>query len=96
MATAGYVLSLCEAVDAEPNLTLGTAVRIGMPNSSFNVEASKIIHSLVSFSLASETVAVEFLNELEKVLGMAPLGNFSVWMLTGVTESCEVQPVLSR
>jgi hypothetical protein len=84
MATADYVLSLCDAVHEHPKVSFGMAGRIGMQNSSYNTEASKLIHSLVTFSPAPESVSKEFLKELQKVHGMAPLGNLSICVLIGI------------
>jgi hypothetical protein len=81
MATANYVLSLCDAVHEHPRVSFGIAVRVGL-QSSLNVEASKVIHSLVTFSPAPESVSEEFLNELRKVHGIAPLGNLSIACLS--------------
>jgi hypothetical protein len=83
MATADYVLSLCDAVHEHPKVNFGMAGRIGMQN-SYNTEASKVIHSLVTFSPAPESVSEEFLKELQKVHGMAPLGVLLICMLIGI------------
>jgi hypothetical protein len=83
MAIADYVLSLCDAVHEHPKVSFGIAERIGMQN-SYNTEASKIIHSLVTFSPAPESVSEEFLKELQKVHGVAPLGNLSICVLIGI------------
>ena len=83
MAIAEYVLSLCNAVDAHQTLSFGLAVRIGTQTSTFNVEACKVIHSIVTFSPAPESVSVEFLNELEKVHDIRPLGSL-IYMLIDI------------
>ena len=85
MAIADYVLALCEAINASPVISLGTAVRIDTPN-SFENDASKIIQSLVTFSPAPEAVPVEVLNELQKIDGLAPLSKLLIWMQIGVSE----------
>ncbi|KIM44992.1 hypothetical protein M413DRAFT_442950 [Hebeloma cylindrosporum] len=48
-------------------------MRIGATNSKVNLETTKVIHSILTFSPAPDAVAVEFLNELEKVKGIATL-----------------------
>ena len=68
-----YLLTLCTVVQ-ESNESLGVAVRIGSSISEFNVEATKVIHAILTFSLAPDSMAVEFLNELTKVSGMGYLG----------------------
>jgi hypothetical protein len=68
-----YLLTLCTAVQ-ESGKSLGIAVRIGSSNSKINVEASKVIHGILTFSPAPDSMAVHFLNELEKVHGMRYLG----------------------
>jgi hypothetical protein len=74
---AQYLISLCTlAQDCEESF--GIAMRIGASNSKFNVEATKVIHGILTFSPAPDAVAVEFLNELEKVKGIAFLGQ---WLL---------------
>ena len=50
-------------------------MRIGAKDSNFQFEMSKVIHSIINFSPAAESVSVEFLNEFEKVDGLEPLGN---------------------
>jgi hypothetical protein len=66
---AEYLISLCTLAQ-ECQESFGIAMRIGASNSKFNVEATKVIHSILPFSLAPDTVAVEFLNEFEKVKGI--------------------------
>ena len=68
-----YVLALCTA-DQELGDSLGVAVRIGSSTSKFNVEANKVIHGILTFSPAPDSMAFEFLNELAKVSGMRYLG----------------------
>ncbi|KIM36522.1 hypothetical protein M413DRAFT_288172 [Hebeloma cylindrosporum] len=67
---AEYLISLCTLAQ-ESGESFGIAMRIGALTSQFNVEASKVIHSIVTFSPAPASVAIEFLNELEKVKGIA-------------------------
>jgi hypothetical protein len=69
-----YLLTLCNVVQ-ESGESLGIAVRTDSLAPEFNVEAAKVIHSILSFSPA---MAVEFLKELEKVSGMGYLGE---WLL---------------
>ena len=68
----GYLLTLCTAIQ-ESGDSSGVAVRIGS-SVSFNVEATKVIHGILTFSPAPDSMAVEFLNELAKVSGMEYLG----------------------
>ena len=68
-----YVLALCTAVQ-ESGESLGVAVRIGSSSSKFNVEATKVICGILTFSPAPDSMATEFLNELSKVSGMRYLG----------------------
>ena len=75
MATSGYILSLCDIINNQTDISFGIAVRIGAKDSIFQFETSKVIHSIVNFSPAAESVSVEFLNEFEKVDGLEPLGN---------------------
>jgi hypothetical protein len=63
-------------------LSFGIDMRIGAKDSIFQFEASKVIHSIVSFSPAADSVSVEFLNEFEKVDGLGPLGNPSICLST--------------
>lgn len=76
IAPADYLISLCTTAQ-ESNESLGIAMRIGASTSKFNVEATKVIHSILTFSPAPNAVAVEFLNELEKVKDIAFLGEWS-------------------
>ena len=69
---AQYLIALCNAVQ-DSYQSSGIAVRIGASDSKLKVEASKNLHSILSFSPAPESVAVEFLNELAKVSGMSHL-----------------------
>ena len=73
-APAQYLISLC-AVVQQSNESLGIAIRIGSTNPMFQFEASKVIHSILTYSPAPDTVAVEFLNELQKINGISLLGN---------------------
>ena len=73
---AQYLIALCNAAQ-DSDQSFGIAVRIGASDSKFKVEASKIIHSVLSFSTAPESVAAEFLNELAKVSGISHLGRKS-------------------
>ena len=75
-APAEYLISLCTLAQRSQE-SFGIAMRIGASNFKFNVEATKVIHSILTFSPAPEGVAVEFLNELEKVKGIASLGQWS-------------------
>lgn len=80
-----YVLALCTAVQ-ESGESLGVAVRIGSSTSKFNVEATKVIHGILTFSPASDSLAIEFLNELAKVSGMEYLGEQSLSFTQGFAD----------
>jgi hypothetical protein len=56
-------------------------MRIGSSNPKFGIPAIKVIHSVLSFSPAPDSMAVEFLNELEKVKGISFLGKWSPCLL---------------
>ena len=71
---APYILALCEAAQRS-SVTFGLATRLGAQNSSFNICAAKVIHSIVTFSPATERVALEFLNEFQKVYCLRHLGS---------------------
>jgi hypothetical protein len=85
IAPAEYFISLCNLAQ-ESQESFGIAIRIGASNSKFNVEATKVIHSILTFSPAPDTVAVEFLNELEKVEGMEFLGQGRFVFLQGFAD----------
>ena len=72
-----YLLMLCTEVQ-ESGESLGVAARIGSSISNFNVEASKVMHGILTFSPAPDSMAVEFLNELANVSGMGYLGEWSL------------------
>ena len=82
IAPAEYLISLC-TIAQECQESFGIAMRIGASNPKFNVEATKVIHSLLTFSPAPDTVAIEFLNELEKVKDIAFLGRWSLCVPAG-------------
>ena len=71
---APYLISLCDAV-ANSDLSLGVVTRLGFQSSKFELDAAKVIKSIVTFSPASENVAIEFLFELQKMSGFIDLGN---------------------
>lgn len=77
-APAQYLITLC-TFSQQPDIDepFGVAVRIGSSDSKFTTATSKVIHSILTFAPAPDTVAVEFLNELSKVTGMASLGKWS-------------------
>ena len=81
----GYVVTLCTTVQ-ESGESLGAAVRIGWSISNFNVEATKVIHGILTFSPASDSLAIEFLNELAKVSGMEYLGEQSLSFTQGFAD----------
>ena len=64
---APYILALCEAAQRS-SVTFGLATRHGNQNSPFNVDAAKVIHSVVTFSPATESVVTEFFNEFARHL----------------------------
>ena len=68
-----YLLTLCSAVE-ERGESFGLAIRIGASSSMFNVESTKVIHALLTFSPAPDLMAGECLKELEKVSGIHYLG----------------------
>ena len=76
---APYLLALCDAAQ-ETNMTFGLARGIGAQGSTFDFQAAKVIHSLVTFSPASESLAIEFLNEFQKVTALAHLGSISLFL----------------
>ena len=71
---APYLISLCDAV-VNSDLSLGVVTRLGFQSSKFELDAAKVIKSIVTFSPASENVAIEFLFELQKMSGFIDLGN---------------------
>ncbi len=71
---APYFISLCDAV-ANSDLSLGEVSRLGVQSSTFELDAARLIKSIVTFSPASESVAIEFLFELQNVSGLGDLGN---------------------
>ena len=77
MIPAQYLISLC-TIAQQSGESFGIAMRIGTSNSKFQFEATKVIHSILIFSPAPDTMAVEFLNELEKVEGISSLGKCSL------------------
>ena len=68
-----YLFTLCTAV-LKFDESLGVAVRIGSSISKFNVDATKVILGILTYSPAPDSMAVEFLNQLAKVSGMEYLG----------------------
>jgi hypothetical protein len=79
---APYILALCEAAQQPGVVSFGLATRIGSQNSKFDVDASKVIKSIVTFSPAAENVAVDFLNEFRKVSRLSNLGMFHPYLST--------------
>ena len=76
---APYLLALCDAAQ-ETNMTFGLARGIGAQGSTFDLQAAKVIHSLVTFSPASESLAIEFLTEFQKVTALEHLGSTSLFL----------------
>ena len=77
-APSQYLITLCAAAQ-QSDEPFGIAVRIGSSDSKFNTATSKVIHSILTFSPAPDTMAVEFLNELRKVTGIETLGKRSLY-----------------
>ena len=71
---APYLISLCDAV-ANSDFSLGEVTRLGIQSSTFKLDTATLIKSIVTFSPASESVAIEFLFELQKVSGFEDLSN---------------------
>ena len=84
-APAQYLIALCTAAQ-QPDIDepFGVAVRIGSSDSKFEAATTKVIHSILTFSPAPDTVAVDFLNELSKVTGMGSLGKWSLFIPVGI------------
>jgi hypothetical protein len=70
---APYLLAFCE-VAQESNIDFGPARRLGTQSPTFSVQATRVIHSLVTFSPARESLAIEFLGEFQKVSALSHLG----------------------
>jgi hypothetical protein len=70
---APYILALCE-VAQQSGVGFGLAHRLGTA-SNFNVDAAKVIHSVVKFSPATESVAIEFLSEFQNASHLRHLGS---------------------
>lgn len=70
---ASYILALCEAAQ-QSNVGLGLATRLCTQSSMFNVDAAKVIHSIVQFSPHKESVALEFLNKVQEASRLRHLG----------------------
>jgi len=74
ISPAKYLLALCNAAE-ESHKSLGTAIRLGASNSQFQV--TKVIHSIVTFSPATDAVAVDFLKQLGGIEDISHLGKQS-------------------
>ncbi|KAI9573805.1 hypothetical protein HD554DRAFT_2325537, partial [Boletus coccyginus] len=66
---APYLLSLCKAVE-NSDFSFGVVSRLSTQNSTFQLDAAKLIHSIIEHSPASESVALEFLSEFQKIRGI--------------------------
>jgi len=90
-----YLISLC-TIAQEANESFGLAIRIGTSDPKFNIETTKVIHSILTFSPAPDSMAVEFLNELNKVSGISYLGELSHFIPTRFcsSRSQTVEPIL--
>jgi len=71
---APYLLKLCELAQSS-DIFLGLATRLGAQCSTFNLDAIRVIQSIVTFSPAQESVAIEFLFEFERVSHIKHEGN---------------------
>ena len=71
---APYLISLCDAAH-QSGFSFGIATRLGTQDSTFDVEATKVISSIVTFSPARESVAIEFLHQFQKIPEIRHLGN---------------------
>jgi hypothetical protein len=92
---APYLLSLCEAAQ-ESRFTFGVATRLGDRSSTFKIDSTKLIHSVVTFSPARESVAIEFLQEFQKVVGISNQSNPPLMgVCSPLTDGTSVEPVLS-
>jgi hypothetical protein len=88
---APYLLSLCDLAKTS-EFSFGIVSRLH----TFNVEASRLIHGIVTFSPASESMAIEFLHEFEKVSYLKDLGNFSLVALIFKTNHFPVVRPVTR
>jgi hypothetical protein len=70
---ASYILGLCEAAQ-QSSVGFGPATRLSTQSLTFNIDAAKVIHSIVKFSPAAESVALEFLNKFQEVSRLRHLG----------------------
>ena len=73
-SAAPYLLALCDTAK-NSTFSFGVATRLGAQSSKFEIDAAKLIHSMVTFSPAPESVAIEFLQEFQKVGGVQHLCN---------------------
>jgi len=71
---APYLISLCDAA-GKSRFSFGVATRLDTQDPTFNIEATKLISSIVTFSPAQESVAIEFLQKFQKIPGIRHLGN---------------------
>ena len=84
-----YVLALCNAAQ-ESGESFGVAVRIHASTLKFNVEAIKVIGSIVAYSPAPNSIAIKFLNSLAKISGMEYLGEYPLRFPQGFADpECE-------
>jgi len=63
---APYLLSLCKAVQ-NSDFSFGVVSRSGAQSSTFQLDAAKLIYSIVEYSPASESVALQFLSQFQKI-----------------------------
>ena len=84
-APTQYLITLCTATQQLGlDEYFGVAVRFGSSDSKFKAPTTKVIHSILTFSPAPDSVAVEFLNELSKVTNMGSLGKWSLYFPVGI------------
>ena len=78
---APYLLSLCDLAKIS-GFSFGIISRLYTQTSTLKVEASRLIRDIVTFSPASESMAIEFLYEFEKVSYLKDLGMPNVPLVT--------------
>ena len=91
---APYLLGLCGAAQ-QSGVEFGPATQLGAKNSTFNISAVKVIHSVVTFSPAGERVAMEFMQQFQKVSAMNRPGSVSLISEYLLADGVRVESVLS-
>ena len=90
---APYLLRLCDAAQ-QSGVEFGLATRFGTQDSIFNVSAAKVIQSIVTFSPAGECVAIEFMQQFQKVSAVNSLGSLSFISQYSLADGKRVEPLL--